>query len=144
MSAKLAAGLRLAADDPTTIIGLPSCPPWCRGDCVGGEVEQVTDTLSVTTDKLHEKTLAEMVVSDADLTHESDRIDLRMFIERLDSVEPDAPAPMVTRVVLNLHRHDRTGYGKHVALTAAELRHLAQTALEAADLLDAAKVIEGR
>lgn len=135
---------KISETQPIAITGLPACPAWCRGDCVGGEVEHVAAGLTVQTDRLHERTLAEMVVSDADLTHDRDRIDLRMFIERLDSVEPDAPAPMVTRVVLNLHRHDRTGYGKHVALTSAELRHLAQTALEAADLLDAAKAAEGR
>jgi hypothetical protein len=87
-----------------TITGLPACPAWCRGDCVGGEMEHIAEGLDVPTDRLHERTLAEMVVSDGDSNREQDRIKVRLFVERLDSVEEDAPAPMVTRVVLDMDR----------------------------------------
>jgi hypothetical protein len=155
------------------IPGLPACPAWCVGDCVGGDVEQFSDGLLTTTDRLHELNLTAMIVADGDRT--DDREDVRLFIERLDSVEPDAPAPMVTRVLFEMDRHGApriigeidvadvtrawsdwhcrvlaaqvlTGATgpRRLALTSAELRQLGRAALEAADLLDAADAAEGR
>lgn len=126
-----------------TIPGLPACPTWCAGDCRGGEVEHLGDGLTVTTDRLHEKTLATFVAADGDSYAGRDKVTVQLFVERYDTVDP-AEAPVRTQAMLDLDQRNPVRRFVRVAMTAADLRALAAAATEAAELLDAADAAEGR
>lgn len=121
---------------PITIAGLPTCPPWCPGDCVGSD------------DRLHEKVLAEFVAVDSD-SHEDDprQVNVRVLIERYDTLV-DAhlvKEPIRTRVLVEfVHEIDGKVRVIRAALTSAELRELARAAIETADLQDAADAAGGQ
>lgn len=117
----------------STATDLPPCPIWCAGDHIGGRVEKLPDGSTITTDRIHEHTLTALDVVDSDSYRGSRTVDLRVYIERLDSLDPDEPH-VETRVVLEVDGRQR------LAPTSAQLRELAASALEAAALLDAATV----
>lgn len=110
---------------------LPACPTWCAGDCVGGEIERHGNGVTIPADRLHELTLIDETVVDGDSYRGTRSLNLRLIVERYDTVDPDEP-PTETRAVFVVDSRQR------LAPTSAQLRELAYRALEAADLLDAA------
>src|SRR5438874_8741273 len=96
---------RLAAVAPVfrhAVRVLPPCPPWCV-DCAGGDLLDLGGGVAVPVDRVHTRTLTDLPVASADFNRDSERLDVRMFIERSD----DEHGPTTdTRVVLELGRHD--------------------------------------
>src|SRR5690349_10737465 len=41
-----------------------TCPPWCRGNCTGGEVEYLGDGQTAVAGRLHERVLADVTCAD--------------------------------------------------------------------------------
>ncbi len=101
------------------------CPPWCAGDCYGGETYVFAPDLPGTvTSRLHEK-----VVYTTTAVEEIDggEVEVLVRIERCDSDEDSTAWP--SDVVLKI-----TGVG--VRLTRAQRRELAAALLNADDLDD--------
>ena len=73
-----------------------TCPPWCTGDCTGGEVEDLGDGRTATTGRLHERVLADVICDD----HRQMRV--RVVVERCDN--PDSDVLAVEQVVLHAER----------------------------------------
>jgi hypothetical protein len=141
---------------------LPPCPPWCAGDCAGGDVVTLDSGRTIIDTRLHEHTVGQLTGRDG----QGGQTDVRVYIERCD----DIAETLETGVSLELSSHgeavpagrlddaDVLGltarYSDNqcryllasylggvlqqmtVSLSVAQLRGLARTALEAADLLD--------
>jgi hypothetical protein len=84
-----------AAAGPTPDGRWWTCPPWCRGDCTGGETEQLGDGRTAVTGRLHERVLADVTYAD------QRQMRIQVVAERCDN--PDG-APSVEQVVLHVER----------------------------------------
>lgn len=72
-----------------------TCPPWCLGDCTGGEAELLAAGRTATTGRLHERVLADVTCAD----YRALRV--RVIAERCDN-PGDVPTP--GQVVLHVER----------------------------------------
>lgn len=77
------------------------CPPWCLGDCTGGEIDHFPDGSSAFTGRLHERVLSDVVCTDDERP-----MRVRVIAERCDN-PGDTPTP--GQVVLYLEREPMPG-----------------------------------
>lgn len=105
------------------------CPPWCPGDCYGGNTYVLDgDRPGITDCRLHERSVYETQAAD-DFDRGPVQVAVRM--ERADSDEDATPVP--TDVVLRFTGEGKSGeFG--VRLTRAQRRELAAALLNADDL----------